>query len=158
MNKRDAFSSVSVEEIRALRGDVIPELVAVIEERADARDVGFGKIARRLPDGWRQILLAARALEDIEETECLAGAFMEVRRERDVRGVEMLFRSIGATELARQFQHAREYTSVLVDEDMDPLDIEELRDITADELDLPAARAALTKRALSMTAPFPAAA
>lgn len=155
--KRDAFAPLSLEDIKALANDAIPTLLSVVEERADAIDGTFMDIARKLPEGWRQVVMAARALEGIEDTECLAGAFTDLRRPKHVRDVEQLFQSIGARKLAAAFADAREHTSVLVDEDMDPLDVDELRDVTAEELELRAARGALVKRALALTSPFPAA-
>ena len=155
MPKRDVFAELSVDEIKALGSDCVPELLAVVEARADAHDTSFGKIARKLPDGWRQILMAAHAVEAIEDTDCFAGAFYDIRRTKDVVALETFFKEIGATEMARQLQYAREQTNVLVDEDMDPLEIEELRDIRPDDLALGSVRAAITKRASSMAKPFP---
>jgi hypothetical protein len=155
--KRDAFAALSLDDIKALANDAIPTLLAVVEERADAIDASFMDIAKKLPDGWRQVVMAARALEGIEDSECLAGAFTDLRRPKHVRDVEQLFQAIGAKKLAAAFAEARELTNVLVDEDMDPLDVDELRDVSADGLDLRVAREALVRKALSMTAPFPAA-
>jgi hypothetical protein len=155
--KRDAFAALSLDDIKALANDAIPTLLAVVEERADAIDGTFMDIAKKLPDGWRQLVMAARAVEDIEETECLAGAFTELRRPKHVRDVEQLFQAIGARRLAAAFAEARELTNVLIDEDMDPLEVDELRDVSADDLDLRVAREALVKRALAMTTAFPAA-
>lgn len=157
--KRDAFAALSSEEIRALANDAIPTLLAVVEERADAIDGAFMDIAKRLPDGWRQLIMAAHAVEEIEEADCLAGAFTDLRRPKHVRDVEQLFAAVGARRLAAAFAEARELTNVLVDEDMDPLELDELRDVSAHDLDLRGAREALAKRALALalTTPFPAA-
>ena len=156
MQKRNPNAAVSVEELQSLGSDLVPLLLEIVEERADAADVTFMKIARRLPDGWRQIVMAAHAIEDIEEAECLAGAFADIRTTKDVVQLEQFFEQIGAKRLARAFATAREDTAVLVDEDMDPLEIDELRDVGSDELELRAARSKIAERARSMTMPFPA--
>lgn len=155
--KRDAFAALSPDELKALANDAIPTLLAVVEERADAIDGTFIDVARKLPDGWRQLVMAAHAVEGIEDSECLAGAFTDLRRPKHVRDVEQLFVLVGARRLAAAFAEARELTNVLVDEDMDPLDVDELRDVSAASLDLRAAREAIARRALAMTTPFPAA-
>jgi hypothetical protein len=157
MPKRDAFAAIPVEELRALGSDVVPVLIGIVEERADAKDVSFVAIAKKLPEGWKQLMLAGHVLEAIEETDCFAGAFYDLRRPRDVHALEIFFRELGCRALAEALADAREHTNVLVDEDMDPLDIEELRDIGPEQLDLPRARAALTARAKQMTIAFPAA-
>lgn len=155
--KRDAFASLSLDDIKALANDAIPTLLTIVEERADAIDGTFMDVARKLPEGWRQVVMAARAVEGIEDSECLAGAFIDLRRPKHVRDVEQLFQAIGARKLAAAFEEAREHTNVLVDEDMDPLEVDELRDVSAEDLDLRGARTALVRRALALTAPFPAA-
>jgi hypothetical protein len=153
--KRDAFAPLSLDDIKALANDAVPTLLAIVEERADAIDGTFMDVAKRLPDGWRQLVMAAHAIEGIEDSECLAGAFTDLRRPKHVRDVEQLLQAVGARKLAAAFAEARELTNVLVDEDMDPLDVDELRDVSADRLDLRTAREALARRALAMTAPFP---
>jgi hypothetical protein len=156
MPKRDAFAAISVDELRALGNDVIPVLVNAIEERADAKDVSFVTMAKKLPEGWRQLMLAGHVIEAIEENDSFAGAFFDLRRARDIHMLEVFFRELGCRVMADALRDAREHTSALVDEDADPLDIEELRDITPDDLDLARARAAITACAKQMTTPFPA--
>lgn len=155
MGRRNAFAAVSVDQQQALGGDLVPTLVDVMQERADATEQPFMRAVRRLPDGWREVVMAAQVIDDIEEAECLAGAFVDLRSTRDVLALERFFESIGAVRLARAFQQAREQTSVLVDEDMDPLDIEELREVGVDALDLRSARKAVAQRARELQAPFP---
>lgn len=156
MGRRNACAAVSVEEQQALGSDLVPVLLTIVQERAEAADLPFMRVVRRLPDGWRQIVMAAQVIEDIEEAECLAGAFVDVRSAKDVLALERFFQSIGAGRLARAFQQAREQTAVLVDEDMDPLDIEELREVGTDALDLRSARNGVAQRARELRAPFPA--
>ena len=156
MTRRSPFAGVSVEEQQALGGDLVPVLLDIVQARAAAADLPFMRVVRRLPEGWREVLTAAQAIEDIEEAECLAGAFVDLRSAKDVQALERFFESGGAVRLARAFQQAREQTAVLIDEDMDPLDIEELRDVGTDELDLRAARNAVARRAREVLVPFPA--
>ncbi len=155
MARQNAFAAISVDEQHALGGDLVPVLLDVVQQRADVADVPVARVVRRLPEGWRSLMLAALVLDDIEEAECLAGAFVDVRQARDVMLLERFFASIGAVALARAFERAREQTAVLVDEDMDPLDIEELRDVGTDELALRDARNAVARRARELGQPFP---
>lgn len=143
--KVDAMSAI--ESLRALGNDIIPEFVLRVERVADASEVSFSKAARALPNGWRQLAFAARMIEDIDEAGSLAGAFLEVRKKRDLLEVESFFAVLGAERLALALAEAREKTALLVDEDMDPFDIDELCDVTADSLGLARVRAALTARA-----------
>jgi hypothetical protein len=156
MTTIDAFSALPAPALHALGNDVIPELLRIVETRADAAETSFAKLARALPPGWRHIVLAARMIEDIEEAGSLAGAFVEVRKKRDVLEVEQLFAALGVERLKRALEDARENTPLLVDDDMDPFDIEELCDVDADSLGLARARLELTKRVRAMTSPFPA--
>lgn len=157
MARHNAFAAISVDEQHGLGGDLMPVLLDVVQQRADAIDLPVVRVVRRLPEGWRHVMLAALVIDDIEEAECLAGAFVDVRDARDVMALERFFSSIGAAALARAFEQAREQTAVLVDEDMDPLDIDELRDVGTDELDLRDARNAVARRARELRLPFPAA-
>ncbi len=157
MAQHNAFAAISVDEQQALGADLVPVLLDVVQRRADAADVPVARVVRRLPEAWRHLMLAALVIDDIEEAECLAGAFVDLRDARDVKVLEGFFTSIGAVPLARAFAQARETTAVLVDEDMDPLDIEELRDVGTDELELRGARNAVARQARALRVPFPAA-
>lgn len=100
--------------------------------------------------------MLARMIEDIDDAGCLAGAFVEIRTTRAVVAVEGFLAMLGAERLALALEEARTTTRVLLDKDLDPLDLEPLRDVPASALSLPYVRAQLTRRARDMAAEFPA--
>lgn len=153
---RDVRDAVSVGALRALGNDIVPELLRIVEQRALNAEETFSTSARALPSGWRHVVFAARMLDDIGDAGSLAGAFVEVRANRDLIELESFFAMLGAEALALALADARQKTARLCDGDVDPLDIESLREVSAESLGIARVRAQLTSRARTIATAFPA--
>lgn len=154
---RDPFTAVLAEEMLALGDAAVPTLVHVVEERAAAHAITFAEEAQDLPREWRNIVLAAAALDGILDAQSFAGAFRHVRRAKDMRELRSFFVELELDALANAFDEAQLYAGELED-GVDPATIEELGTLLlVEEIDAGDVRRALTQAAAMVGDAFPAA-
>lgn len=154
---RDVRAALSVEALAALGNDIVPELLRIVERRAENAAEPFSTAARTLPPGWRHVVIAARMLADIAHAGTLVGAFVTIRARRDLVEIESFFAMLGAETLALSLADARQKAgSSLGDRDEDLVDLESVSDVSAESLGIARVRAELTARARAIVMPFPA--
>jgi hypothetical protein len=153
---RDPFTAVLAEEMLQLGDAVVPTLVHVVEERAAAHAVTFAEEALHLPREWRNIVLAAAALDGMLEAQSFAGALRHVRRAVEMRELRSFFVELELDALANAFDEAQLYAGELED-GVDPSTIEEIGALLlVEEIDVGDVRRALTQAAAMVGDAFPA--
>src|SRR4051812_13047496 len=99
----DPFASHAVAALKKLGARAVPELIDVVDKRADAREESFAAACARLPEAWRAIALLGFAVAQLEEGSFLGDVLLALGADAAGFMIDALG-EIGEPELAAELR------------------------------------------------------
>ena len=113
MAKLDTYEAHPIDSLKARGPKVVSELLAIVQERAEADDETFADACSKLPPAWQATMLLAHVVRRLEEGTLIPEVLQDFAEVDDRTIVISALKEIGEKPLASTFQSAEE----VLDED-----------------------------------------